>query len=71
MASRINFEIRAFLTEHFDKEYKAFFSKLVPTLDPQSIVGVRTPALRSFAKQLIKHQEIDYLGEHSKNHFVC
>ena len=59
MASRIHSEIRAFLTEHCDEEYKAFFSKLVPTLDPQSIVGVRTPALRTFAKQLIKHPEIE------------
>ena len=34
-----------------DAEYGAFQSKLIPTVDPARIVGVRTPALRQLAKE--------------------
>ena len=29
-----------------DPAYRAFHSRLVPTVDPERIIGVRTPALR-------------------------
>ena len=32
---------------------------IIPTVDPDSIIGVRTPALRSFAKELSKREDID------------
>lgn len=35
-----------------DPAYRAFHTKLVPTVDPKRILGVRTPALRGYAKQL-------------------
>ena len=35
-----------------DSDYKAFHSKLMPTVDPDVIIGVRTPELRKFAKQI-------------------
>lgn len=35
-----------------DLSYQAFQSKLMPTVDPQRIIGVRTPLLRKYAKQL-------------------
>ena len=35
-----------------DTGYAAFQAKLIPTLDPQRIIGVRTPALRTLAKEL-------------------
>lgn len=35
-----------------DKEYQAFNRKLNPTVDPDTIIGVRIPALRSLAKEL-------------------
>lgn len=35
-----------------DIEYKYFQSKLMPTVDPDRIIGVRTPALRKFAKEI-------------------
>lgn len=38
-----------------DEKYKAFHSKLIPTIDPETIIGVRTPELRKLAKQ-IKHE---------------
>lgn len=35
-----------------DLEYKKFHSKLMPTINPDTIIGVRTPDLRKFAKGL-------------------
>ena len=42
------------LFELQDKEYKEFHSKLMPTVDPENIIGVRTPALRKLAAELWK-----------------
>ena len=33
-----------------DKEYKEFHQKLMPTVNPDLIIGIRTPVLRKFAK---------------------
>ena len=41
------------LTELFrlqDREYAAFQAKLLPTIPPEQIIGVRTPALQTLAK---------------------
>ena len=35
-----------------DKEYQAFQSKLMPTVPPETVIGVRVPALRRLAKRL-------------------
>lgn len=35
-----------------DEAYKAFNSKLIPSVDPALVIGVRTPALRALAKEL-------------------
>lgn len=40
--------------ENIDEGYRAFQSKLLPTVDPETFAGVRTPALRKIAKQLRK-----------------
>lgn len=37
-----------------DIDYKNFHSKLIPTIDPNTIIGVRTPLLRKFASTLFK-----------------
>ena len=42
-----------------DLEYKQFHSKLMPTIDPDVIVGVRTPELRKLAKQLAKSTDVE------------
>ncbi len=47
-------EIREKLFSLADEKYKAFQSKLMPTVDSDKIIGVRTPALRAFAKALYK-----------------
>ena len=38
-----------------DEKYRDFQSKLIPTVEKETIIGVRTPKLREFAKQLIKN----------------
>ena len=40
-----------------DKKYKEFQVKLIPTIDKDNIIGVRTPELRSYAKKLVKNNE--------------
>lgn len=47
-------EIRARLFALQDTEYRAFISKLIPTVEPARIIGVRTPALRRLAKELAR-----------------
>ena len=42
-----------------DEKYGTFQAKLIPNIDPDSIIGVRTPALRAFAKELAKEAAKD------------
>ena len=59
-----NREIRERLYAMRDESYRAFQAKLIPNLDPERMIGVRTPALRSFAKELQRGGEIgDFLAE--------
>ena len=37
-----------------DVEYQVFQSKLIPNIPPERMIGVRTPALRTLAKELAK-----------------
>ena len=37
-----------------DVKYRNFQKKLIPTVDPESVIGVRTPELRKLAKQLVR-----------------
>lgn len=37
-----------------DLDYKAFQCRLMPNIDPDTVIGVRTPELRAFAKNLAK-----------------
>ena len=37
-----------------DTKYRDFQSKLIPTIEPEKVIGVRTPELRNLAKQLVK-----------------
>lgn len=50
-------EIVAELFRLQDKEYAAFQAKLIPTVQADGIIGVRTPELRSFAKKLFKDED--------------
>ncbi len=42
-----------------DIDYKQFHSKLMPTINSDVIIGVRTPELRKFAKQLAKSTDVE------------
>lgn len=41
-----------------DEAYAVFQRKLIPTISPETVIGVRTPLLRSLAKQLAKEENI-------------
>ena len=51
-------EIREELFRLQDSKYREFQIKLIPTVTPDSVIGVRTPALRKYAKELAKREEI-------------
>lgn len=62
-----------------DKGYKEFHSRLMPTVNRDSIIGVRTPALRKLAKELAKQPEYmeyihmlphDYYDENNLHGFL-
>ena len=42
-----------------DTGYRDFQMKLIPTAGPETMIGVRTPALRKYAKALIKAGQAD------------
>ena len=42
------------LFQYKDPGYAAFQLKLIPGIPPESVIGVRVPVLREFAKELIK-----------------
>lgn len=56
--SDIGERIRAELLELQDMEYKDFHAKLIPTVVPENIIGVRTPQVRKLAKKWAKDPEI-------------
>ena len=57
-------EIRTVLREMQDEKYRDFQAKLIPGVDPERIIGVRTPDLRKLARILAGDIEIGaFLGE--------
>ena len=52
-------EIRQQLFAMQDINYREFQVKLIPTVDPEKVIGVRTPQLRKFAKELTKDPEAE------------
>lgn len=51
--------IRKRLFELGDDEYRLFQAKLMPGISLEKIVGVRTPVLRKYAKELASEPDID------------
>ena len=51
-------EIRNGLFDLQDSQYRDFQAKLIPSASADKMIGVRTPALRKFAKDLAKREEI-------------
>ncbi|QFJ55118.1 DNA alkylation repair protein [Pseudobutyrivibrio xylanivorans] len=52
-------EIREELFKLQDIKYRDFQSKLIPGIDTDSVIGVRTPELRKYAKKLAKQTDIE------------
>ena len=50
-------ELQKKLFEMQDLEYRDFHSRLMPTVDKERIIGIRTPELRKFAKAYAKTEE--------------
>ncbi len=50
-------EIRKVLYGFQDEKYRELQKKLIPTADKDSVIGVRTPDLRKYAKQLYKEND--------------
>ena len=44
-----------------DKKYREFQAKLIPTVDPETVIGVRTPQMRNLAKRLYKETDSNEL----------
>ncbi len=53
----VQHEVQARLFALQDPSYKAFHCKLIPTVDPAAVIGVRTPALRRLAKAFAQAPE--------------
>ena len=56
--STISERIQEKLFEMQDLQYRDFQAKLVPTVDKETIIGVRTPAVRKFAREIGRDPEI-------------
>ena len=52
-------KIREELFRLQDTGYRDFQMKLIPTAGPETMIGVRTPALRKYAKALVKAGQAD------------
>ena len=56
-------EIKTELFRLRDASYRDFQCRLLPTLDPETVIGVRTPALRALAKELRRREDVgDFLA---------
>lgn len=53
----ISEKIQKRLFEVQDLKNKAFLCKLLPTVDPDTVIGVRTPEMRKIAKEFVKTDE--------------
>ena len=47
------------LFELQDLKYKEFHQKLMPTVNPDKVIGIRTPVLRKFSKEFGKREEAE------------
>ena len=62
IVASINTEIQAIRSELLamgDEKYRDFCSRLTPSVDKESIIGVRIPHLRSYVTQLIKDKRTE------------
>ena len=69
-AGGIREEIRDELLGMRDEEYRDFMSWLIPNVDPETVIGIRTPALRELSRKLGKREDIgEFLGDLPHRYF--
>ena len=67
---KISDEIREALFSLQDVKYRDFQGRLIPTAEARSMIGVRTPELRKYAKKLVKGEGIqDFLKDLPHRYF--
>lgn len=52
-------EIENRLFELQDLKFRAFHAGLMPTVAKETVIGVRTPELRKYAKELVKQEDVE------------
>ena len=63
-------EIREELLTCTEIKYKEFQGSLIPTVDADKVLGIRTPALRKMAKKYYSHEQKDvFLGDLPHEYF--
>ena len=63
-------EIRTELFNMQDEKYRDFQAKLIPTVEADTIIGVRTPLLRKYAGQLLKRDDLqEFLSDLPHKYF--
>lgn len=79
MVKHMKDEIKKKLFSMQDKKYQEFQGGLIPTEDGSLMIGVRTPDLRAYAKELAKREDIseflddlphDYFDENQLHAFI-
>ena len=60
-------EIRQTLLSMAEPEYREFSAKLMPTVDKDTVLGIRVPLLRKYAKSLSDYE--DYLADLPHRYF--
>lgn len=58
MEKNITTTIREELFSHAESDFALFQAKLMPSIDPCRVIGVRTPILRKMAKNYAKNKQI-------------
>ena len=57
-------DIRQKLLEMQDPDYREFLIKLIPSVIPDRVIGIRTPELRKLAKEILKREDLsDFLND--------
>ena len=68
--AKIAEEIRKELKKQQDPKYRDMQIRIIPTVKAEAILGVRTPALRSYAKQLSKREDLrEFLDDLPHSYF--
>lgn len=71
--------VREELFSHAEGDFALFQAKLLPSVDPRRVIGVRTPILRKMAKEYVKNEQIgkfladlphEYFEENNLHAFV-